>query len=1566
MPCADVKPASFWTASPTNHWRNNRAAGSTHFGFWFELPGHPLGPSATDSRCPDTAPLGSFFNNSAHSNSIGVRIYPHFAPLRVECDYSSGSAPQRFYNTTTFSNAQGFFHRVVGDVHHYNSKWVDNGDGFGWRQFEGSVSMTWDANVVNGLFVCNTAGTGCGSRAITMPQNEFWYMNGVTFVNYANSGAIAGCHSCGEGAHYKQGGYTYRMGGLRFVNSNVRTYWNPPYKCIYWDVDSTLTGFVNGSATYYYGFNNWPECPRDTVGTYQYGTVCNGSAMLRRVQMDYISPDELNWVTLNITSAAGTGLMPFRPIEIYGWVTPMVNTHTGYRHKWQGSLIDWRRFRVRYSEPEYVNAGEFMGLTFTWIDTRYTNLVRYGDYQTLRPSLPAGGAQPTELSDFGTGNMPDRVNKTWNVMITTNNVTDGSYWGKYMFTAWNQQCAPDECLPPPPVNLGNATLWSNIASWGGGRLPIAGEDVIINASQYIIMDVNPPKLGKVTVLGRLEFRDNAPRKLEADAIVVWGELVVGTPDAPFQNGAEIVLYGIRTSTTVLVDNNLFLGNKVLVVLGKVTMHGAVRRTIWARLATTAFPGDTSITLTTSVSGAWFAGDRIVLTATDYNSTKFEEAVVTSVSGTIVNLASPLTYRHFSGAAGATGAAASTYLRAAVGLLTRNVVFRGNLTSLDDTYGAHVVVSSVKNTPIGSITPVVRAGSVDLRHVELRNTGQMLTEHAGILFQYGNFLFDTSIPATNPYNYLEAVAFSESFNYGIVATAAKHLVVNNSVFHRNFRNSISGDADSLNISVVNSLFVGNLRSPDVNAADQTPWYRQQGAIFLQAVPGRLSNNLVSGAIDTGYTYRVPACSSDHARLFSGNEAHGVRIGVWLLSTYATGSCVQLNGFTVWKAAHIGIFTVDQVSDVRITNSLVSDNHIGVSLNFDKSGGDESYSRIQDSVIYGTTLATQGCGDSTACRAVGEDDVKGDGCNSVLGLNYRRAGVLMPQYLNHGKTCERDEDHQMPVCSPGNTIVRMCSMPLERRYGTISAVNVAAYLSNVRFGFFNKTDCGVRSTAIVHNPTQIDQSVPHYISGAVWENVPHDSKFDFRTGALTDEKCQDGVGCDSMNNIYLRDEDGSVTGHAGGSIIGPNPALVYPEPGCLARADWNGFECNSPNVPALRYGHYEGVNQGRVNMGGVQFTRRVDPNDNSTWRTSASFGSIMDLCAERGPQPFRPHIVALATTTAIYQASTEPDTIRYRFFSRDTNEAAIITFAISRPYTRELWYNGAAVAMIDAPTNAVVLPTLSDPAGTWIFSPQARRAWFTARGHSQGAAALYDLVVKPTVQLNLHLAVSVEDFFGADLITNLALLLQIDPWRIKIVDVRPGSAQVSVEIYDNSSTVQAATTADDESGPANEQAQEQLQRLEDISTKLQNLAQSGQLASIGSYTVLSLTVELPVSRNTESATGPITLIPSGRSSESSLSNGVIAAIAVSCAVGAVVVVFAAVAICRRPGKQILSATITQPVAPARAPAASGLSTWQVLSFARAAAGAGNNPALSQRFTFAPVNVALTENHKAGHHV
>jgi hypothetical protein len=1551
---SDTKPASFWAASPTNFWRSNVAAGSQNDGFWLEPPGNPHGPSFTTSYCPVGAPLGQFWNNTAHSNGVhGLRIYPVYTPYVDPCRPESGPLAQHFHNFTSWRNGQhGIFGKQNGDLHHVNPKLVENrGDEFFQIKYVGGVGYTDDPNLKDALLVATVDPAALppwDKRAVWAPQNEYWLVDGATVVNYAApgaQGALAGCAECDSQTEYRQGGYTYRWRRLAFHNTPVRTFWAPPRRDIFWDMDGTLTGQRGGGWVLpRYRFNDWPECPPDTSGVFSGGSVCTAAVQVRRLQIDGVLPRELDFQTLNVSSTAGFDDVTFRPKEFYGWAAPVVNRRWyGVRFK---SAVDWRTLRLRYSEPEYIVPGEWTGTTWSWIDYRHRIRATYRGVEV--DPLPAG-ALPGPGAVLGTGTMPaGPANNTWPVIFTTNTNGTDPMTDKaraYAVEATAIQCPPRGCSPPPDSDLGPPVLWSDPATWGGA-VPAPGADVTINATVHVVMDVNPPRLGRVTILGRLEFQDSGARVLEAASVVVWGSLIVGTPAAPFLNAAEIVLVGTRTSPTVVVDNQLFVGNKVLLALGRVSLVGAPRAVTWGRLAAPVAAGATSIRMATSVAGAWRAGDSIVVTPTEYDHTQVETATIASVSadGLTVSLAAPLAFNHWAGAAGASGPTARVTLSAAVGLLTRNVVVRGDLSGAADTYGGHMFVSAVVRTTGG--VRVVREGSLDARGVEFRGMGQGGMEHAAVTFQFGAFDLDsTVIPdaseglANNGINSLVGCAFSSTFNYGVVATHARNLVIDGNVFHRTLRNGVDIDKDSGNATITRNLFAGNFKSPDVNAPDQTPWVWPQAAVFLNTQPRALANNYVGGAYDAAFTLRADDCAASAARSFMrGNEAAGVLIGVFILPTRTASGCALVTGFTVWKAAHVGILAVDGLGDLTVSSSVVADSHIGMSFNFVVSKKGEGRSTVRDSVIIGSSRATtggagaSGCAASTTCRAMTPEDVAATGraCGSVLGGGWRRAGLMLPQYTNRGKTCEVDGG--LDVCRPVNRPERLCGMPWENRFGLPSTRNTHMYVNNVTFSAFAgfAGDCGLESRAVVVNPTQTDMAVPVTGTQVTWDGVAENARFWFGTTDATNGKCADGVGCDGANFVIIRDGDGSVTGVRGTTITGNSPALADPSPVCTWKAAWPGAVCQG----TLRAAVIENMDRdrGHRKLGAFTATRVVEGPPAAN-RTVSAMGPVDDNCAKRfyfGQYPF---VVRPGTTVDIAFPSTEPGQTRIHFLSPDPTEKVVLRMFIQRPNSLDIFLDGTKVPQKNLQF-AGDRPTLADPAGSNLFDPQARTLTLTLAGSthaSLGAGTVwYDVVRSPSVQLTLKLSVSPGTFYGPALVSNLALLLDIDPSRIKVVAVAPADSilgrrlqgapsaaatEVKVEILPPPGATVLVVDPDDNATAA--AVVEDALDMVDLADVIDALATSGDLqtqlgAALG-YAVGAVEVEAPVIAAAAPDDTGVPLTPAD-SSRDGVPSGTIAGIALGILAavligGGVMVlmqrtklraVVAAEALARRPGQ------------------------------------------------------------------
>jgi len=250
--------------------------------------------------------------------------------------------------------------------------------------------------------------------------------------------------------------------------------------------------------------------------------------------------------------------------------------------------------------------------------------------------------------------------------------------------------------PGAPGGVAKLAKWSDPATWPDRRVPQAGALVVIPAGKGVLLDVSPPPLAGLRVEGRLVF-DRRDLGLTAGWISVTGHLQAGTETEPYLHRGVITLTGSDTGENVEGMGSKFLG----VVGGTLELHGAPR-TPWTRLAATTPKGATQLVLEKAPD--WVPGDRLVVASTDYDPAQAEEVVVKEVRGTTVLLEQPLRYVHWGALQTIAGRTVDT--RAEVGLLTRNLVVRGDDLSAGG-FGAHVMIM----------------GTARISGVELHNVGQ---------------------------------------------------------------------------------------------------------------------------------------------------------------------------------------------------------------------------------------------------------------------------------------------------------------------------------------------------------------------------------------------------------------------------------------------------------------------------------------------------------------------------------------------------------------------------------------------------------------------------------------------------------------------------------------------------------------------------------------------------------------------------------------------------------------------------------------------------------------------------
>jgi cell migration-inducing and hyaluronan-binding protein len=290
------------------------------------------------------------------------------------------------------------------------------------------------------------------------------------------------------------------------------------------------------------------------------------------------------------------------------------------------------------------------------------------------------------------------------------------------------------------------TNWSDPASWPNRKVPVAGDKVTIGRDKDVVLDVSPPALGGLSIVGKLTFSNTADLELSTEWIMVHGELTIGSEASPYTRKATITL----TDNTKGEDVMGGMGDRgIMLSGGTLHLHGD-RKNAWTKLSSTANAGSTTIQVLNAAE--WRVGDEIVLASTDFDPRQAERRSIAAITGNMITLDKPLTYMHFG------KITFGVDERGEVGLLTRNIKIQASSDAEQSFFGGHIMA--------------MPSSHMYVEGVELNRMGQNLT--------LARYPIHWHLVGDAQGQYIRNAAIHDTYNRCVTVHGTNYLQVENNV------------------------------------------------------------------------------------------------------------------------------------------------------------------------------------------------------------------------------------------------------------------------------------------------------------------------------------------------------------------------------------------------------------------------------------------------------------------------------------------------------------------------------------------------------------------------------------------------------------------------------------------------------------------------------------------------------------------------------------------------------------------------------------------------------------------
>ena len=1402
----DQLPAVFWITNPNNTFENNAAVGSRAYGFWYDLDPRPSGPSAIFNVCPNKNPFGGFKNNVAHSNAeFGLRIWETYDPHTIPCSGGSDRDTATLYNLTAYSNGiHGVEFSVVGHVTVDGFKLADNRDnGIEISETVGECSA---AEIKNTLIISRTRGNTqlAQSGAIKTMRRNFLRISNVTFVNFNenNAACLRACSHCKE----FQGGFEVEFQGITFLGGSERRIasfqWE--HETLFKDLDGTLTGEKPGSIVIPHSKILPSDLCNFSVPEFSLnlnGSVCSPRLHMVRLAWNQVEPQiTFTDKEANFTNEFGSTLIPWRRKRLTHSNGYMILLPANYSYSVNYGLDKEEGTDITFYRGSIYNmvSGDYIILSQQiYVKPNHWNIrdesKGINNHNSTLPN--ANSYDATHLSWFY-----DNATETLTYLLKGESDTDKCT--PRAFSVIREPCPVDEngiveCEVVAPIDgdyEGVPRFWSKPESWPSGSVPSFGEDVIINSSWIMYLDISPPQLGKLFIFGQLIFNDTQDINLTAAIILIQGNnahLIIGTSISPFQHRAVITLVGNRNSDEISLSRNINLGSKALGIFGNVSIFGEPNIRTFAKLNESVNSGSFRISLDTDALN-WSVGDSIAIAASGYNADETETNQIVAINGNTITLKDPLRYSHLYQSllsdenmddSNNTDWHASIVLAAEVALLSRNVIIQGGEDSaqpLEEFHFGCRILSGKYSTSTS-----VYVGHFKIDSVEIRNCGQ------GGFFSSRDPRYSFAVKNGGDSmrdSFITRSAIHHGYNTGIGIHLTNGIQIRNNVVYRTVDSGIrvGGTSNIIEdnlVMLVSSVLPG--QPSDKHAVDFPAAFEVEGTHTLK-------RNIAAGSYRLGFKISGDSCGDQDTQLVGENIAHTTWTG--MLITGTPNNCTAIKSFISLWAWNYGIFS-QTASSLFLSRIVIVVGKIGLNLNI--FGPDpikhllgRKFVHITNSLIIGA-LPNEPCDEAMPVYFT----------QNTLQPSNDKSGIMM-SYMNRNsfkifKIWHRAQHY--PVIDGDFRII------------------------NTTFVNFKDRGCRFSDYSVTNNPASPDAVTPLSIQNTKKIDVDEKSLMFFyppNPAWIVQEDCVD-MDCDGPKHALIRDLDGSFTSNfnirttlipvaelrfdeskipriwrynssteelVDPSILAPvdfrgiargirlngnmdNPTVK----GCSFIHQWNGYKCNNidhyvlviesmdPDTEIRRLSPIA-LNGG--NIGNGRYTDLINGPMDHGWCTSYT-------CLKRLSTFFT--IVISGTDYTIWLSSTNPSHIRFHLLNSDDDPdnlgSVVIKILYDDPLRKDIYVDGELIPPLNLMENNYraignqYIPTHSHATGSNYFNYEERLMHLLVKGSNPVSVRTANVV-----QLSFNLEVSLNSFFDpAEFFNNLVSVLNIDTSTIRIVNV-----------------------------------------------------------------------------------------------------------------------------------------------------------------------------------------------------